>query len=179
MKFEKTDLNDAYLITPAPIMDERGMFFRYYCKDAFKKIDHNKDFVQFNQSINLVKGTVRGMHFQKSPHEEVKLVRCIKGSVFDVIVDLRPKSSTFLKWFGAVLSPENLKMMYVPEGFAHGFQTLEDDTQLLYHHTEYYAPGVDAGINFLDPDLKINWPLPILQISEKDKNLPFFNSINF
>lgn len=179
MIFEKTNLTDAYIVVPTPLSDARGMFFRYYCKEEFKKINHTKEFVQLNQSVNKIKGTIRGMHFQKAPYEEIKLVRCIKGSVFDVIVDLRPHSNTYLQWFGSVLSPENLKMMYIPSGFAHGFQTLEDDTQLLYHHTEFYTPSADAGINYLDPQLKINWPLEPKMVSDKDNNLPFINSIKF
>lgn len=177
MIFEKTKIKDAYIVFPNVLKDERGEFFRYFCKNEFEKINHRKEFVQFNQSINKVKGTIRGMHYQKSPHSEIKLIRCIRGSVFDVIVDLRPNSDTYLKWFGEVISAENKKMMYVPEGFAHGFQTLENDSELIYHHTEYYSPSSDAGINYLDTSLKINWPLEPVMVSEKDRNLPFINSI--
>jgi len=175
MIFTETTLSGAYVITPTPIGDERGKFARVFCKNEFSKINHNKEFVQFNHSVNKIKGTVRGMHFQKHPFSEIKLIRCIKGSVYDVIVDLRPESDTYLKWFGETISAENMKMMYVPEGFAHGFQTLEEQSELLYHHTNYYTPCSEGGINYADKTINIKWLLPVTLVSDKDKTLPFIN----
>ena len=122
-----------------------------------------------NHSFNNLKGTIRGMHFQKEPHQEKKLVRCIKGSVFDVIIDLRKESETFLKYISIELSEKNKTMILIPENFAHGFQTLEDNTELLYHHTEFYNKEFEDGLLYNDPQLKITWPLPVTVISEKDK----------
>jgi dTDP-4-dehydrorhamnose 3,5-epimerase len=175
MKFITTLLKDAYIIEPASFEDERGKFTRVFCKNEFSKIGHTKEFVQFNHSLTKLKGTVRGMHFQRTPYEEIKLIRCIRGSVFDVIVDVRPQSPTFLKWFGEVLSADNMKMMYVPEGFAHGFQTLESDCELLYHHTQFYTPQYENGVNSLDKLIDIKWPLEISLITDKDRSLPFIN----
>jgi dTDP-4-dehydrorhamnose 3,5-epimerase len=176
MKFIETGLEGAYIIEPSPIEDERGKFARVFCKNDFSKIGHHKEFVQFNHSFNKTEGTVRGMHFQKQPHSEIKLVRCIHGSVFDVIVDLRSDSKTYLKWFGEILSAKNMKTMYIPEGFAHGFQTLEPDSELLYHHTEFYKPEYEAGINVLDKKLNIIWPKKITLLSDKDNSFPFIDN---
>lgn len=175
MIYTATPLQGAYVITPTPIEDERGRFARVFCKNEFSKINHHKEFVQFNHSVNKIKGTLRGMHFQKKPFSEIKLIRCIKGSVYDVIVDLRRESNTYLKWFGETISAANMKMMYVPEGFAHGFQTLEEQSELLYHHTNYYIPGSEGGINYADKTINIKWPFPVELVSDKDKKLPFIN----
>ena len=123
-----------------------------------------------NHSWNKIAGTIRGMHFQIPPYQEIKLIRCVRGSVLDVIVDLRKYSPTFLQHFTVELSAENKKMIYVPEDFAHGFQALEDDSELIYHHTEYYTPDADRGLRFDDPSLNIKWPLPPVMLSEKDKS---------
>lgn len=155
---------------PEALRDERGLFERYYCRKDFEKIGHHKDWVQLNHSITLSKAAVRGMHFQVAPYSEIKMVKCVKGKIFDVIVDIRQGSETFLKWFGAELSESNHHMMYIPEGFAHGFQTLEDDCHLIYHHSEYYVPGAESGLRFDDPVLAINWPLVVSVISERDRN---------
>lgn len=175
MTFNETILKGSYIIELSVIKDERGGFARTYCKKEFMQINHQKEFVQFNQSYNTIKGTLRGLHYQIPPYKEIKLVRCIKGSVFDVIVDLRNNSPTFLQHISVELSAENKRMIYIPEGFAHGFQTLEDNTELVYHHSEYYTPNADTGINYADATLKIKWPLPITKISEKDKNLTTIN----
>ncbi|MBI2966880.1 MAG: dTDP-4-dehydrorhamnose 3,5-epimerase [Bacteroidetes bacterium] len=172
MKFVETDLKGAFIIEPAPVKDERGMFARIFCKRDFKVINHTKEFVQINLSSNIKKGTVRGLHFQQKPHAEIRLIQCIRGSVFDVMLDLRANSVTFLKWFGTIISEENMKMTYIPEGFAHGFQTLEDHSQLLYHHTEYYTPNSGGGINPFDKEIGVRWPVPISMCSDRDKNLP-------
>ena len=178
MKFIPTILNGSFTIQLDPINDERGWFARYFCKKEFSTIGHNKEWVQMNHSFSLKKGTLRGMHFQKPPHSEVKLVRCIQGSVFDVIIDLRKDSPTFLKWFGTELSAENKLMMYIPEGFAHGFQTLEDNSGLLYMHTAYYSPEAESGLRYNDPLVNISWPLEISEISMRDNSHDLLEKFN-
>ena len=170
MTFEETKLKGAYIVSLQLLTDARGGFARTFCKKEFEQIGHTKEFVQFNQSYNTHKGTIRGMHFQIPPYQEIKLIRCVKGSVVDVIIDLRKDSPTFLQHISVELSAENKKMMYVPGNFAHGFQTLEANSELIYHHTEYYTPQADSGIRFDDPALKITWPLEPVMVSEKDKN---------
>ena len=169
MKFIETPLRGLYVINSKVIEDERGFFFRSYCKEKFAEIQFQQDFVQFNHSFNKKKGTLRGMHFQKMPHSESKLIRCVQGSVYDVAVDLRKDSPTFLQYFGVTLSAKNRSSILIPMGFAHGFQTLEENSALIYHHTEYYTPGSDSGLRYDDERLKINWPLPIVNLSQKDK----------
>ena len=178
MKFIPTILNGSFTIQLDPINDERGWFARYFCKKEFSTIGHEKEWVQMNHSFSLKKGTLRGMHFQKPPHSEVKLVRCIQGSVFDVIIDLRKDSPTFLKWFGTELSAENKLMMYIPEGFAHGFQTLEDNSGLLYMHTAYYSPEAEDGLRYNDPQVNISWPLEISESSMRDTNHDLLEKFN-
>ena len=170
MIFSETPLPGAYLVTAEPFADERGLFARTFCKNEFAQLNHKKEFVQFNHSKTNKQGTIRGMHYQLPPHSEIKLIRCIRGSVWDVIIDIRKGSPTFLQYFAVELSEHNLLSVYVPEGFAHGFQTLEDNTQLIYHHTAYYVPGHEAGIRYNDPLVCINWPLPVSEITEKDRN---------
>lgn len=176
MKFEALPLKGAWLISPDVFSDDRGWFARAYCKDDFKRIGHAKEWVQINHSFTEKKGTLRGMHFQNKPYSEIKLIRCILGAVFDVIVDIRKDSETFLKWYGTEISAANKKMIYVPEGFAHGFQALENNSELIYHHSEFYKKEAEAGLNFSDELLKISWPLPINNISERDKNHPFLTT---
>ena len=178
MKFIPTILNGSFTIQLDPINDERGWFARYFCKKEFSTIGHNKEWVQMNHSFSLKKGTLRGMHFQKPPYSEIKLVRCIQGSVFDVIIDLRKDSPTFLKWVGTELSAENKLMMYIPEGFAHGFQTLEDNSGLLYMHTAYYSPEAESGLRYNDPQVNISWPLEISEISMRDTNHDILEKFN-
>ena len=178
MKFIPTILNGSFTIQLDPINDERGWFARYFCKKEFSTIGHNKEWVQMNHSFSLKKGTLRGMHFQKPPYSEIKLVRCIQGSVFDVIIDLRKDSPTFLKWFGTELSAENKLMMYIPEGFAHGFQTLEDNSGLLYMHTAYYSPEAEDGLRYNDPLVNISWPIEISEISMRDTNHDILEKFN-
>ena len=169
MEFTATHIEGLYIIQIKKLEDERGLFARTFCKNEFKQIGFDKEFVQFNHSFNKYKGTIRGMHFQQPPYSETKLIRCIQGAVYDVAVDLRAGSATFLQYFGIELSAQNMKSILIPEGFAHGFQTLEDDTALIYHHTQYYTPGADAGVRFDDPALHIDWKLPATMVSEKDK----------
>ena len=175
MLFNDTGLTGAYWIECQPHRDARGLFARTYCKKEFEKIGHADEFVQYNHSHNICKGTLRGMHYQLPPFSEVKLIRCIKGSVFDIIVDIRQDSPTFLQHFGIKLSEHNMRMLYVPQGFCHGFQTLEDDTALIYHHTAYYAPQYERGLRFDDPKLQLNWPLPPSEMSSKDQQYAFLD----
>lgn len=175
MIFSQTKLLGSYLIDLKPFSDERGWFARYYCENEFSEIGHTKEWVQMNHSVSYKKGTLRGMHFQVQPFSEIKMVRCIAGIVFDVIVDLRKGSSTFLQWFGAELSAENKTMIYIPEGFAHGFQCLSENCELLYHHTAIYNLEAEAGIKYNDPKINIEWPLPVTVISDRDNSHPFLN----
>lgn len=176
MIFHPLTLKGAYLIEPEPFSDERGMFFRFYCRKEFHKINHSKEWVQLNHSITNIKGTIRGMHYQKPPFSEIKMVKCIRGSVFDIIIDIRKNSPTFLQWYGAELSESNRLMMYIPEGFAHGFQSLSHDCHLIYHHSEYYEPGVEAGLRYDDPLVSIKWPLPITLLSDRDQEHPLLTN---
>ncbi len=178
MNFEETPLLGSFIISLLPHADKRGWFARYYCKDEFSKIGHNKELVQFNHSFTNLEGSIRGLHYQQEPYKEIKLVRCIAGAVFDVLVDLRKGSPSFLRWFGVELSAENKKMVYIPEGFAHGFQTLTANCELLYHHSEIYEPNVEAGIRYDDPILDINWPVAISEISDRDKSHKYLD-LNF
>jgi len=175
MIFTATPLAGSYIIDLKPHADERGWFARYYCKEEFKKIGHAKEWVQMNHSVSYKKGTIRGMHFQIQPYKEIKMVRCIAGSVFDVIIDLRKNSATYLKWVGVELSAENKKMLYIPEGFAHGFQCLAEDCELLYHHSEFYQPAAEGGIRYDDPLINIQWPLPVSVLSERDAAHPLLD----
>jgi len=176
MIFTETILKGSYEISLTPHGDSRGWFARTYCKKEFEQIGHQQEWVQLNHSFSSQKGTVRGMHFQHAPFAEIKMLRCIAGSVYDVIVDLRKDSPTFLKWFGTELSAENKKMLYIPAGFAHGFQTLTDDVELIYHHTGFYTPSAEAGIRYNDSAINIAWPLAVSEISERDTNHPLIDS---
>ncbi len=176
MKFIETSLSGAYIIELEPFIDERGFFARTFCKREFKQIHHTKEFVQFNHSMTSIRGTLRGMHYQVPPNTEIKLIRCIRGKVFDVIIDIRKHSPTFLKHFSLILSEDNMKMIYVPEGFAHGFQTLEDNSQMIYHHSGYYTPQNERGLNYNDPCFKIHWPLPPINMTTKDQNYPLIDN---
>jgi dTDP-4-dehydrorhamnose 3,5-epimerase len=169
MIFNPTSLTGSYIIDLEPRSDERGWLARYYCKEEFQKIGHTKEWLQMNHSATAKKGSIRGMHFQLHPYKEIKMLRCIAGSVYDVIIDLRKDSDTFLQWIGVELSAANKKMLYIPEGFAHGFQCLEDNCELLYHHSEFYQPGAEAGIRYDDPLVNIQWPLPLTVISSRDE----------
>lgn len=172
MDFEETELKGAFIIKLEPNFDSRGSFVRLYCKKEVKKISHFKEILQINYSATLNKGTIRGLHYQVQPGSEIKIIRCLKGKVFDVIVDLRKDSFTFLKWYGLELSKDNMQMIYVPEGFAHGFQTLVDNCELLYLHTACYSAEDERGLRYNDTRLGIKWPIKKSIISEKDKNYP-------
>jgi dTDP-4-dehydrorhamnose 3,5-epimerase len=175
MIFTPTTLKGSYVIGLEPFTDERGWFARTYCKNEFAAIGHTDEWVQLNHSVTNKKGAIRGMHYQLPPFSEIKMVRCIAGAVFDVIIDLRKDSPTFLQWFGTELSAANKKMIYIPGGFAHGFQTLTDNCELVYHHSQFYAPGVEGGIKYDEPKVNIEWPLPVVTISERDERHPFLD----
>ena len=169
-KFVGTKIKGVYVIIPNPFKDHRGMFARVFCKNEFQEIGHSKEIVNINHSATKMKASIRGMHFQYPPKAEVKIIKCIKGSIFDVAIDLRKNSETFLNYYHEVLSADNMKMLYVPEGFAHGFQSLEDDIEMIYYTTEFYSPEHEGGIRYNDPKVNVEWPLEVTDISEKDKN---------
>ena len=172
MKFMETSLKGAFIIDPEPIHDERGMFARTWCQEEFEAQGLKVTWVQNNVSLNYKRGTIRGMHYQTPPNEEVKLVRCIKGSIYDVIVDLRPDSPTFCQHAAVILSAENRRALYIPHGFAHGFQTLWDDSELFYHMSSFYEPSSARGFRWDDPMISIKWPEPLTVISDKDRSWP-------
>lgn len=175
MKFTETELKGGYIIDIQKIEDDRGFFARGWCKNEFEEHGISSNLAQANISFNKYKGTLRGLHYQASPYEEAKLVRCTKGGIFDVMVDLREDSPTYGKWTGAELTADNHRMLLVPEGFAHGFQTLEDDTEVFYQVSEFYTPNAEQGARYDDPSFAIKWPLEVSVISDKDANWAAFN----
>ena len=172
MRFAQSALDGAWLIDPEPREDERGRFLRAWCSREFA--EHGIDFhpVQANMGFSIHKGTVRGMHFQKAPAPEAKLVRCTRGAIYDVALDVRPGSKTYGGWYGVELSAENGRMLYVPELCAHGYQTLEEHTEIHYMASGYYTPDTVRGVRFDDPAFGIPWPLQVTAISEQDRNWP-------
>ena len=176
MTFEPTSLKGVYIVHPQPVTDERGWFARTFCKKEFAAIGHTKEWVQMNHSFTRKKGTIRGMHYQVPPYSEIKMVKCIAGVVWDVVIDIRKDSDTFLKYIGVELSAENKHMIYIPEGFAHGFQTQADNCELIYHHSSFYAPGSEGGIRYHDPLADIKWPLSVTEISERDLSHSLLNN---
>lgn len=175
MIFQETNLKGCFKIKMEPRLDERGWFSRFFCASEFKKIGHEGEWVQMNHSYTAAAGTIRGMHYQEDPHGEIKLVKCISGKVFDVVIDLRADSATYLQHVVVELSPDDWQMIYVPKGFAHGFQSVLPNSQLLYHHSAFYHPGAERGIRFNDPVFAIDWPLPVSSISDRDLQHPVFN----
>lgn len=174
MKFTATPLPGAYVIDIERLTDERGFFARTFCRDEFAARRLYPTFVQCNLSFNARKGTLRGMHFQDKPHEEAKLLCCTRGAIYDVIVDLRRESPTFRQWAAFELTAENHKLLYVPEGLAHGFQCLEDNTEVFYLMSEMHHPELARGVRWNDPALRIRWPLPDPIVSERDAAYPDF-----
>ena len=174
MKFTETKLKGAFIVEMEKREDPRGFFGRAFCKKEFEALGLNGNILQANASGNPAKGTLRGMHFQNKPFEEVKMIRCTRGAVYDVIIDLRKDSPTHKQWIGVELSVENAKLLYIPEGFAHGYLTLKDDSDVFYLVTQYYAPGSDSGVRYNDPAFKIEWPkdVPIKLMTDKDRNWP-------
>jgi len=174
MKFEETPLRGAYLIDLQPVEDARGYFARAFCRREFEEHRLNPAIAQCNMSFNAVCGTLRGMHYQVEPVREAKIIRCIAGAIFDAIIDLRPGSSTYSRWFGVELSAGNRRALYVPESFAHGYLTLADNSEIHYMVSEFYSPGHERGIRWNDPAFGIKWPAAPRLISEKDANHPDF-----
>ena len=174
MLFNPTPLKDAFTIELEKRGDERGFFARFFCVDEFRRHGLETRFVQVNNSLSTKRGTLRGMHYQLAPSAEVKVVRCLRGAVWDAIIDIRPGSTTFGRWFGAELSAENRRMMYVPRGFAHGILTLTDDAELLYLVSDFYAPKEERGIRWNDPRFALNWPIEPTEVSPKDASWPDF-----
>jgi dTDP-4-dehydrorhamnose 3,5-epimerase len=169
--FKELDLQGAFLIEPEFHSDNRGFFARSYCQKEFASHNLADSFVQCNISFNLKKGTLRGMHFQSPPSQEAKLVRCTKGAIYDVLVDIRKNSPTYKKWVAVELTSENRKMLYVPQGFAHGFQTLSDNSEVFYQMSEFYNPQCSSGFCYNDSKVLIKWPLAVSAISLKDMEL--------
>lgn len=166
--FHSTSIPDLRVVERRPRQDTRGFFERSFCQEAMSPVLHGKSIQQINRTLSQQEGTVRGLHFQYPPYAEIKLVSCIRGEVFDIAVDLRAESPTFLEWHGEVLSQSNCRSMVIPEGFAHGFQTLTDDCEMLYLHTAAYRPESQGVINAIDPRLSIDWPRKMSNRSERD-----------
>jgi dTDP-4-dehydrorhamnose 3,5-epimerase len=176
MIFSTTRLHDTWLLDIDPKEDERGFFARIWCRQELAAHDLDTDIAQESLSFNRERGTVRGLHFQRPPHEETKIVRCTRGAIFDVMVDLRPRSPTYLYWQGFELTAENRRGLYIPKGFAHGFQTLTDNTEIVYQISEFYSPDSAAGYRYDDAAFGIAWPLPVAMISDRDLSWPQFKA---
>ncbi len=173
MIFEETRLSGAFTIEFQPIRDNRGFFARAWCQKEFEAHGLITHFVQANLTFSPKRGTLRGLHYQVAPHEEIKLVRCTRGAIYDVIIDLRPESPTYAQWLAREMTADNGKMIYIPGGFAHGYQILADDTEVFYQVGQFYAPAYERGIRWDDPAFAIEWPLTRnLILSEKDKSWP-------
>lgn len=173
MKIATTPLDGVVVVETIQHVDQRGKFFRAYCQRELTEIIGKRQIVQINISQTHLAGAVRGMHYQRPPQAEMKLIRCIKGKVWDVAVDLRHSSPTFLQWHAEELSAADAKMLVIPEGFAHGFQVIDEESELLYMHTAFYSPETEGGIPYNDPRLNIQWPLKNTEISDRDRRFPF------
>ncbi len=178
MNFIETSLKGAFLIDPEKIEDSRGFFARTWCQRDFERHGISFQPVQCNMSHNKYKGILRGMHYQSAPHQEAKLVWCIKGAIHDVIIDLRPLSPTFMQYLSVVLSEENRRILFIPEGFANGFQTLQDESDVFYQMSEFYTPEFAKGVRWNDPAFGIQWPTDERLISDRDQGFPDFNLNN-
>jgi len=176
MIFGATRLDDAWLIDIEPREDERGFFARTWCRQELSAQGLDPEIAQESLSYNRHCGTIRGLHFQRSPHEETKIVRCTRGAIFDVVVDLRPRSPTYLRWQGFELTAENRRALYVPKGFAHGFQTLAENAEIAYQISAFYVPDSAGGYRYDDATFGIAWPLPATVIGERDLSWPAFNA---
>ena len=176
MKIRNTPIAGLVLVEPEVHADHRGVFSRLFCSQALGEILQSRSIAQANHSLTRTAGTVRGLHYQNAPYSEMKLVRCLKGRVWDVVVDLRVGSPTLLQWHAEELSADNRHMLVVPEGCAHGFQVLAADSELLYLHTAAYTPAAEGGIRPTDPRLAIRWPLPLQDLSERDRSHPLLQS---
>lgn len=175
MNIISTAIQGLQIVETTPYTDTRGAFARLYCEQDLAILIEKRRIVQINHSRTAAVGAVRGLHFQSTPHAEMKLVRCLKGRVWDVAVDLRKGSESYLRWHAEELTPANGKMMVIPEGFAHGFQVLEPQSELLYLHTAFYAPESEGGLRFNDPKLDINWPLTVSDVSVRDQSHPLID----
>ena len=175
MKIQPTPLPGLVVVDTEPVGDARGRFERLFCDEAYRELGRDLRFVQVNLSTTLDRGAVRGMHFQRPPAAEAKLIRCVRGEVFDVAVDLRIDSPTFLHWHATVLRADEPREVFIPEGFAHGFQALADDVQLLYFHTARWTQGCEGGVRHDDPRLAIDWPLAPVMVSERDRSHPLID----
>lgn len=174
MKLNKTIIKDVFVLEMEPIVDSRGYFTRVFAKEFLKENDINYNIVHINRSLTKEKGTIRGMHYQKNPTAEDKIIQCIVGRVFDVVIDIRKNSPTYRKWVGVELSGENRKMMLIPKGCAHGFQTLEKDCLIEYFVSSYYSPMHERGILWSDPLFNVSWPIKKAKLSDKDQKWPVF-----
>jgi dTDP-4-dehydrorhamnose 3,5-epimerase len=174
MKFSETKLKGAFVVEIEKLTDDRGFFARSWCEKEFEAQGLTARVVQANVSYNLKKGTLRGMHYQIAPYQECKLIRCTRGAIYDVIIDLRADSLTYKQWTGVELTADNYTLFFVPEDFAHGFITLVDNTEITYQVSQFYTPGSEKGIRFDDPAFNIHWPLEVSVISDKDRNWPDF-----
>ena len=172
MKILPTEIEGVFIVEAKLLSDKRGSFSRLFCEQELGDVLDGRKIVQINQSTTVSVGTVRGIHFQETPYAEMKLIRCTKGRVWDVAVDLREGSSTFLQWHAEELTPNNKRMFVIPEGCGHGFQVMEPDSELLYLHTAFYQPKFESGVMYNDPRLVISWPLPVVDLSSKDLNHP-------
>lgn len=176
MIFRETSLRGAYVIEAQPHVDARGHFVRTWCRAAFVRDGIDVAFEQSALSVNTERGTLRGLHWQVSPHEEAKLVRCSRGAIYDVILDIRRDSPTFGHWLGFTLTPSSQLMLFIPAGFAHGFQTLRDDTEVSYQLSAAHVPSAGRGLRYDDPQLAIDWPLPVTRISDRDMSWPLLTA---
>jgi dTDP-4-dehydrorhamnose 3,5-epimerase len=174
--FSETPLSGLVRIKRLPLLDNRGFFSRFYCAEEFKRIGLKQPIAQINQSLTRHKGSIRGMHFHYQPDTETKIVACTRGEVFDVAIDIRNGSSTFLHWHAELLSADNMHSLYIPAGFAHGYQALTDNCELIYLHTGFYTADGEGALNAMDPMLSINWPLDVADISDRDRNHPMLDS---
>lgn len=174
MRFIETVLRGAFIIEPEPATDERGLFARIFCRREFGGHGLNAEVRQCSLSYNRKRGTLRGMHYQVAPYGECKLVRCSRGSIYDVVIDLRRGAPTFGRWVGYELSAANRRMLYIPEGFAHGFETLDDASEVTYQMSEFYVPSAQRGVRWDDPAFAIHWPLKPALISDRDRGYPDF-----
>lgn len=176
MIIHPTPIADLAVAESKAFKDDRGAFARLFCEQALSSVIGGRKILQINHSSTTAVGAVRGLHFQHAPHAEMKLVRCLKGKVWDVAIDLRPQSPSYKRWYAQELSPQNAHMMVIPEGFAHGFQVLEAGSELLYLHTAFYKPEAEGGVRHDDPELGIAWPLPVTDISARDSSLTYIDT---
>lgn len=177
MKITKTKIEGVFIIEPEPREDGRGYFARIFAKEELKKVGVDFSIVHINRSLSKEKGVIRGVHYQSKPKEEDKIIQCLEGKIFDVVVDIRKDSKTYGQWFSQILDSQNKKMLLIPKGCAHGFQTLEKNTNVEYFVTEYYAPDFESGIRYDDPSFSIGWPIKKTIVSEKDASWPDFKKL--